>query len=258
MAGPDPGAIHLSVVAPAYNEADNLEPLVREILEAVAPLGKAYEIVLVDDGSTDGSPEVLRALMREVPALRVLALERNSGQTAALDAGLRAAHGTFVATLDADRQNDPAEIPRLLAMLEADECDMATGWRARRNDPWLRRVSTKIANGVRNRLTREKIHDSACGLKVLRRECITRLKLFNGMHRFLPTLVKLEGWRVVEVPVNHRPRAAGTAKYGVWNRVFRALRDCLAVRWMQRRMIRYCVKEWERDDDNMAGFGHKT
>ena len=258
MAGPEPGGVHLSVVAPAYNEADNLEPLVREITEAVAPLGKAYEIVLVDDGSTDRSAEVLRALMREVPALRVLALERNSGQTAALDAGLRAARGTFVATLDADRQNDPAEIPRLLAMLEADECDMATGWRARRNDPWLRRVSTRIANGVRNRLTRERIHDSACGLKVFRRECIARLKLFNGMHRFLPTLVKLEGWRVAEVPVNHRPRAAGTAKYGVWNRVFRALRDCLAVRWMQRRMIRYCVKEWERDDDDMAGFGHKT
>ena len=247
MAGPDPGAIHLSIVAPAYNEADNLEPLVREITEAVATLGKRYEIILVDDGSTDGSPEVLRALMREYAALRVLGLEENSGQTAALDAGLRAARGTFVATLDADRQNDPAEIPRLLAMLEADECDMATGWRARRNDPWLRRVSTKIANGVRNWLTREKIHDSACGLKVFRRECIARLKLFNGMHRFLPTLVKLEGWRVTEVPVNHRPRAAGTAKYGVWNRVFRALRDCLAVRWMQRRTIRYRVTEWERD-----------
>jgi len=249
MAGPDGGGIHLSVVAPAYNEADNLEPLVREIVEAVAPLGKRYEIILVDDGSTDGSPEVLRALMREVPALRVLAMERNSGQTAALDAGLRAARGTFVATLDADRQNDPAEIPRLLAMLEADECDMAMGWRARRNDPWLRRVSTKIANGVRNWLTRERIHDSACGLKVLRRECFTGLKLFNGMHRFLPTLVKLEGYRVAEVPVNHRPRAAGTAKYGVWNRVFRALRDCLAVRWMQRRAIRYHATEWEPPDE---------
>ena len=130
------------------------------------------------------------------------------------------------------------------------------GWRQRRNDPWLRRISTRIANSVRNRLTRERIHDSACGLKVFRRECIARLKLFDGMHRFLPTLVKIEGWRVVEVPVPHRPRAAGTAKYGVWNRVFKALRDCLAVRWMQRRTIRCRVTERERD--NVAGTNIQT
>jgi len=239
---------YLSVVAPAYNEADNLPQLVREIAAAIAPLGRPWEIVIADDGSADDSLKVLAPLAREIPPLRVVVLKRRAGQTAALDAGLRAARGRFVATLDADRQNDPAEIPRLLQMLETDTCDFVNGWRATRNDPWLRRVSTKIANAVRNWLTHEDIHDSACGLKVFRRECVAEIKLFNGLHRFLPTLVRLEGFRVAEVPVQHRPRVAGRAKYGVWNRVFRALRDCFAVRWMQRRMIRYRAIELEAEN----------
>jgi hypothetical protein len=134
----------------------------------------------------------------------------------------------------------------MLALLEQDRCDMVNGWRRDRQDPWIRLVSTRIANGVRNRLTGETIQDSACGLKVFRRECVERLKLFNGMHRFLPTLVKLEGYRVVERPVHHRARMAGKAKYGVANRLFRALRDTFAVRWMQARHVRYEVDEWER------------
>jgi len=256
MCSPAPDDVHVSVVAPAYNEAANLPELVREIVAVMGPLGRPWEIVVVDDGSTDDSLKVLAALMREVRPLRVIALERHAGQTAALDAGLRAARGRFIVTLDADRQNDPAEIPRLLHVVETDACDFINGWRAKRNDPWLRRISTKIANGVRNRLTQEDIHDSACGLKVFRRECIEHVKLFNGLHRFLPTLVRLEGFRVVEAPVSHRPRVAGRAKYGVWNRVFKALRDTFAIRWMQRRAIAYRVQELERDD--VAGTGDET
>ena len=248
MPAPDRGPVHLSVVTPAYNEADNLPDLVREIADALADLDDPWEILIVDDGSTDASHDILRRLMAEQPQLRVLALRRNSGQTAALDAGLRHARGAFIATLDADRQNDPREIPRLLARVAAGDCDFASGWRRERNDPWLRLVSTRIANAVRNWITDEAIHDSACGLKVFRRQCIERLKLFTGMHRFLPTLVRIEGFRVQEFPVAHRPRAAGLAKYGVWNRVFKALRDCLAVRWMQRRALRYHATEWEHDD----------
>jgi len=205
--------------------------------------------LIVNDGSTDGSADVLRGLLEGHAPLRVLSLRRRSGQTAALDAGLRAARGRFVATLDADLQNDPRDIARLLPRVVSGQWDMVNGWRRDRRDPWLRRVSTRIANGVRNWLTREQINDSACALKVFRRECVARLKLFNGLHRFLPTLVKMEGYRVTEVVVNHRPRTAGQAKYGVWNRVFRALRDAFAIRWMQSRMIRYEADELERQND---------
>ena len=242
-------AVHLSVVAPAYNESANLPGLVAEVADTLKSSGGTWEMVVVDDGSTDDSVAVLKKLQQPYPQLRIIRLAKNAGQTAALDAGLKHARGRFVATLDADRQNDPAEIPRLLAVVEAGECDFANGWRARRNDPWLRCVSTRIANGVRNGLTHERIHDSACGLKVFRRECVAGLKLFNGLHRFLPTLVRLEGFRVREIEVNHRPRTAGRAKYGVWNRVFKALRDTFAVRWMQKRMIHYEATEMERPHD---------
>lgn len=234
----------LSVVAPVYNEADNLPPLLAQIAAALASLPGAWEVVLTNDDSDDDSPEVLRRLMGQHPQLRVLSMRRRSGQTAALDAALRAARGRFIATLDADCQNDPGDIPRLLEMVTSGECDMVNGWRKDRKDPFSRRVTTKVGNWVRNRLTRESIHDSGCGLKVFRRECIERVKLFNGMHRYFATLVKMEGYRVREVPVHHRPRVAGVAKYGFWNRVFKVIRDAFAVRWMQNRTVRYDVEEW--------------
>jgi dolichol-phosphate mannosyltransferase len=237
--------IYLSVVAPAHNEAENLPPLIEQTSAALATLGQEWEMVIVDDASTDGTLPILREMRKKCSRLRVLSLPRRSGQTAALEAGLRHARGAFIAMLDADLQNDPADIPRMLEALSTQPCDLVNGWRADRRDPWLRLVSTRVANGVRNWLTREQIHDSACGLKVFRRECIDRLKLFNGMHRFLPTLVKMEGYRVVELPVHHRPRVAGKAKYGVCNRVFKALRDCFAVRWMQQRVLRYECREVE-------------
>jgi len=242
---PRDAAVHLSVVAPAHNEADNLPRLIEETVAALTPLQQRWEIIIVNDASTDGTLGILRDLMKNCPGLRVLSLRQRSGQTAALEAGLHRAKGSFIAMLDADLQNDPADIPRLLEVLHAQPYDLVNGWRANRRDPWLRLVSTRIANGVLNRLTHEHIHDSACGLKVFRRECLSRLKLFNGMHRFLPTLVKMEGYRVIEVPVNHRPRVAGKAKYGVLNRAFKALRDCLAVRWMQHRVLRYECQELE-------------
>ena len=239
--------IHLSVVAPAHNEVENLPRLVEEIAAALAQSEYGWEVIITDDASTDSTAAVLRDLRKRFPQLRVLSMQQRSGQTAAVDAGLRHARGTFIATLDADLQNDPADIPRLLDILQSQPqaCGFVNGWRADRHDPWIRLVSTRIANGVRNWLTHEQIHDSGCGLRVFRRECIERIKLFNGMHHFLPTLVKMEGYQVMEVPVNHRPRIAGKAKYGVLNRVFKALRDAFAVRWMQQRILRYECQEQE-------------
>jgi glycosyltransferase involved in cell wall biosynthesis len=244
---PSGGGVHLSVVAPAHNEAENLPRLLAEIAAALAPCAYRWEVLITDDASTDGTAAVLRDLRRQHPQLRVLSMRHRSGQTAAVDAGLRHARGTFIATLDADLQNDPADIPRLLELLQSQpqQCGFVNGWRANRHDPWIRLVSTRVANRVRNWLTHEQIHDSGCGLRVFRRECIARLKLFNGMHRFLPTLVKMEGYEVIEVPVNHRPRTAGKAKYGVLNRLFKALRDAFAVRWMQQRVLHYECQEWE-------------
>ncbi len=241
-------SVYLSVVAPAYNEVENIPALVSEVAAAAERTGESWEFVLVDDCSDDGSRELLRELMTTVPQLRVLAQRKRSGQTAALEAGLRAVRGLYVATLDSDLQNDPAEIPRMVELLAGGKWDMVNGWRKERNDPWMRKLSTKVANGVRNWLTHESIHDSACGLKAYRREVTDKLKLFNGLHRFLPTLAKMNGFRVTEIVVNHRPRTAGVAKYGVWNRVFKALRDTFAIRWMQKRNLLYETTELERTD----------
>ncbi|MCD6303991.1 MAG: glycosyltransferase family 2 protein [Planctomycetes bacterium] len=238
--------IHLSVVAPVYNEAENLPPLLEQIAAALEPMPWRWEVVLANDDSDDDSPAVLRRLMEQYPQLRVLGLRKRSGQTAALDAALRAARGRFIATLDADLQNDPADIPRLLEMVESGRCDIVNGWRKDRKDPPLRLISTRGGNWLRNKLTRENLHDSGCGLKVFRRQCIERVKFFNGMHRFFATLVRMEGYRVEEVPVNHRPRTAGVAKYGFWNRIFKVIRDAIAVRWMQDRTVLYEADEWPR------------
>ena len=245
--------IHVSFVAPAFNEADNLPRLVEEVAAAAAVIGQPWEFVIANDSSTDGSDDVLRGLMAQTPQLRVIEVHPRSGQSAALEAGLAAAHGRFIATMDADLQNDPAEIPRLLAMLVADECDMVNGWRKDRRDPLLRRITTKGGNFARNFLTRESIRDSGCGLKVYRREVARKWKLFNGMHRYLPTLAKMNGFRVLEVPVHHRPRTAGKAKYGFWNRFFKVLRDAVAVRWMQSRNLAYETTEWDRPQARSAG-----
>jgi dolichol-phosphate mannosyltransferase len=233
----------LSVVFPVYNEEENVPILLAEIARALDGSGWMYEIVAVDDGSSDRSLSVLRESRATYPTLRVLALEKNSGQTAALDAGWRAARGRLVVSLDADLQNDPADIPAMMRKLEESGSDMVIGVRVNRRDTVARRIQSKIGNGVRNWITGDKITDTGCSLKLLRREAIDRVHLFTGMHRFLPTLVRMEGYRVVEMPVNHRPRQFGVSKYGAMNRAFRGLVDCLAVRWMGKRNLRYRARE---------------
>jgi len=233
----------LSVVFPVYNEEENVPLLLREIAAAVDGRGWTYEIVAVDDGSTDRSLEVLRSLRQQYPTLRVLALQKNSGQTAALDAAWRAAEGRLVVSLDADLQNDPADIPAMVQKLEQAKADMVIGVRVNRRDTWSRKMQSRIGNGVRNWITGDQITDTGCSLKLVKKEAVDRVRLFTGMHRFLPTLVRYAGYKVVEMPVNHRARQFGVSKYGAMNRAFRGLADCFAVRWMGKRMLNYQVRE---------------
>lgn len=232
---------HLSLVIPAYNEQENIDALLSRVAGALSQLTCPWEVLIIDDGSTDSTPQLLREAMVKYPWLRVLRLAKNSGQSAAFDAGFKAARGQVIATIDADLQNDPEEIPRLLPLL--DGFDMIAGWRQKRNDTWRRRVQSRIANGIRNWISQESIRDSACSLKLYRRHCLQGLQLYKGMHRFMPTLVKMRGYTVREEPVKHSPRYAGTAKYGLRNRAWRAFVDLLAVRWMKGRYIRYEVEE---------------
>ena len=232
----------LSVVFPVYNEEENIPVLLDEIARAVGDKW-SYEMVAVDDGSKDRSLEILRDMRKKYPNLRVLAFEKNSGQTAALDAAWRAARGRLVVSLDADLQNDPADIPAMIRTLEQQDVDMVIGVRKNRRDTWSRRMQSKIGNGVRNWLTNDKITDTGCSLKLVKHEAIDRVRLFTGMHRFLPTLVRMDGYKVVEMPVNHRPRRFGVSKYGAMNRAARGLVDCLAVRWMTKRALHYKVRE---------------
>src|SRR2546425_8320119 len=240
MSGPRP-PVDLSLVVPVYNECDSLPVLVEEVARALA--GRSYEIVAVDDGSTDGSLDVLKALKRDHPELHIVAFAANAGQTAAFAAGFRAARGRVTVTLDADLQNDPADIPALLDELERSGAAAVVGYRVDRRDSGWKRLQSRIANGVRNRLNRETIRDTGCSLKAFRADAARELPVVNGMHRLLPTLIQMRGGQVTEVPVHHRSRRFGRTKYGMWNRVFRALIDALAVRWMQRRALRYRVRE---------------
>lgn len=235
--------LDLSVVIPVYNEEANLRPLWDELRGVLEGLALAFEVVFVDDGSRDPSAEIIRGFREADPRVRLVRLKVNAGETAATDAGFKAARGRWVVVMDADLQNDPHDIPMLLSHLE--RWDAVTGWRVKRGegDNWLRRVSARIANGVRNRLSDESIRDSGCTFRAFRRECLRGLVLYRGLHRFVPTLLKMRGYRVLEVPVNHRPRRFGQSKYGVMNRAFVAFADLLVVRWMKSRLLRYDVAE---------------
>jgi glycosyltransferase involved in cell wall biosynthesis len=233
--------IYLSVVVPVYDEADNIEPLHRELDAALAGVEGAVEFIYVDDGSRDGSDERLLELAKRDQRVRVIRFDGNRGQSAALDAGFRAVEGEITVMLDADLQNDPADIPRLLEAL--DRADVVNGVRIERQDSWIRKISSWIANGFRNWVTRESVTDVGCALRVIRSSYLREVKLYRGMHRFLPTLLRMEGATVVEVPVSHRPRRHGVSKYGISNRLFVGIVDVFAVRWMQKRALRYRIKE---------------
>ncbi len=227
----------ISIVIPVYNEVDNIESLGHSIISAMQ--GQNYEVILVNDGSTDGSTEILNAWCAKHPNFRTIHFKKNAGQTAAMDAGFKHAMGKYVVSMDADLQNDPADIPKLLEGLNT--YDMVCGWRQKRNDPWIKRISSKVANFIRNKLSQEDIKDTGCSLKAYRRQCFNQIKLYNGMHRFLPTLFKMEGFTVTEIIVNHYPRRFGKSKYGISNRAFRAFIDLLFVRWMKKRKLTYEV-----------------
>ncbi|MCP5367550.1 MAG: glycosyltransferase family 2 protein [Hyphomicrobiales bacterium] len=239
----------LSVVVPVHDEAANIAPLVDEIRAALD--GRLdYEIVYVDDGSGDGSDEVLRDLAAREPRLRVLRHRACCGQSAAIATGVAAARGAVIATLDGDGQNDPADIPALLATLQsADDADrlLVAGRRAKRRDTWLKRLSSRIANGVRASLLGDATPDTGCGLKVFRRDAFLDMPRFDHMHRFLPALMIRRGGRVVSVPVNHRPRARGRSKYGTLDRLWVGIIDLMGVMWLQRRASRPVVHELDRD-----------
>jgi glycosyltransferase involved in cell wall biosynthesis len=242
---------YLSVVIPVYNEVDSLALLHRELDAALAGMGGEVEIIFVDDGSTDGGGERMRAIAVGDERVRVLTLDGNHGQSTALDAGFRAARGEVTATLDADLQNDPADLPRLLALL--DRADVVNGIRANRRDTRFRKLGARVANGFRNWVTGDSVTDVGCSLRVIRTSFLRRVTLHRGMHRFLPTLLRMAGARVIEVPVSHRPRRFGFSKYGNLDRLMAGVVDVFAVRWMQHRNEAYRVDEWRHPRSSGCG-----
>jgi len=234
--------VEISIIVPLKNEAECVGELAREITEVMSAMPHTWECIWVNDGSTDGTLEVLLALQAHEPHFRVLDLERNYGQSGALVTGLRAARGAILATLDGDGQNDPHDFPKLLARLAHGDVDMVNGVRVARRDTWVRRMSSRIANAVRNWFLRDGVSDTGCAIRVFRRACAEHLPLFKGTHRFLPALAVMRGFRITELPVNHRPRTKGMTKYGVGNRLWVGLADLYAVCWMRRRLVYPVVK----------------
>ena len=232
---------YLSLVIPCFNEQESVPTLLQRVEESLSRIGKPFEVLIIDDGSTDQSPRLLAQAMATRPWLRILRMKKNGGQSAAFEAGFEAARGEIIATIDADLQNDPEEIPRLLPLLEG--YDMITGWRKERQDTAFRRWQSRQANRIRNWITGETVQDSASSLKIYRSHAIKGLKLFRGAHRYFPTLVKLRGYTAREEPVKHSQRFAGTAKYGFANRAFVGIVDLFGVRWMKKRYLRYEVSE---------------
>jgi dolichol-phosphate mannosyltransferase len=230
-------ACDISIVIPVYNEAENIEPMVREIQAAFQGRAESYEVIFVDDASSDDSSTVLQRQTLTTGVVRCLRHRRNFGQSAAVATGFRVARGEWIGTLDGDGQNDPADLPRMLDEARRLGIDCVTGVRAKRQDNFIRKLSSRIANGFRNWATGDRVSDSGCGVRVVRAACVGELPVFNGLHRFMPTLLRAKGFTVIEFPVNHRQRLRGVSKYGVHNRLWRGIRDCFGVRWFKARTV---------------------
>jgi len=241
--------VQLSIVVPVRNEQDNILPLLEEIHAALAAGAGDFEVLYVDDGSTDATPARLAEAMAKYPRLRVLRHAQSCGQSAALMTGFRAARGEWIATLDGDGQNDPADLPRLIAAREGTagaNVRLIAGYRKKRQDNWLKRVSSRIANGVRSRLLGDATPDTGCGLKLIQRSTCLELPYFDHMHRFLPALVQRNGGATVSVEVNHRPRSRGVSNYGLFDRLWVGIVDLAGVMWLKRRARRPAVSELRR------------
>jgi len=226
----------VSVIVPVYNEEENVPILQAELRAALRAID--HEFIFVDDGSADDTVERIEV----APNLRVIRFEKNAGQSAAIYAGLQAARGTILVLIDGDLQNDPADIPKLVGEI-ARGADLVCGYRAQRRDTRVKRLTSRIANAVRSRYTKDGVRDTGCTLKAMRRECVSALVPFKGMHRFIPALIKDAGYRLVEIPVNHRPRRFGQTKYGLGNRAVRATIDMFGVRWLLSRRLNYKIRE---------------
>jgi glycosyltransferase involved in cell wall biosynthesis len=229
--------VYLSIVIPVFNEEDNLEPLVREIESVMEKVGKKFEIIFVDDKSTDRSFEVLKELKKSRQFIRIIPHLINSGESAGEATGFANANGEVIITMDADQQNDPADIPALLGALK-DDVAAVCGVRRRRRDTIVKRISSRTANTFRNIMTGDCIVDAGCTYRAIRRSALWQIQVFNGMHRFLPTLLRFQGYKVIEILVNDRPRTRGKSKYGIGNRLWRGILDCFAMRWMKKRALR--------------------
>ena len=239
--------VDISIVVPVKDEVENISILGGEIDAIMEKTNFLWECLWVDDGSTDGTLDEIRQLKSRNSHHQFISLTQNFGQSAAMAAGFQHAAGSILVTLDGDGQNDPADIPFLVNRLYAEKADMVNGMRRKREDSVVRKMSSKIANGFRNRITKENVTDVGCSIRAIRKECVEQVPVFKGMHRFLPTLIRMAGYqKIIEVPVNHRPRKRGKTKYGIQNRLWVGLGDTFAVRWMQNRMVYPKIKEDSR------------
>lgn len=233
--------MELSVVVPVFNERDNIYPCIKKVKNAMSKNFKEFELIFVDDGSFDGTYDALEKAKKEYDFVKVYHFTENNGQSAALDAGFQKAKGKLILMMDGDLQTDPEDVYKLLNFIP--EYDFVNGKRAIREDGFKRKLASKIGNGFRNFVTRDNIEDTGCPLKLFKKEVSDKIKMFNGMHRFLPTLAKYNGFKVIEVPVNHFDRVYGESKYKVFGRGFKAFKDVFAVRWMKNRVLKWEIEE---------------